>query len=110
MLVKIFILVSKFVSYYFHMNMQIKVSRMQNESKGRLMYENNVNSVCFYLTAVFFNRGYAEPQVSASGCQGFCRNRPKLPGTEFATTVPCSCNHTTVSQVYCRKIDTWIIA
>jgi len=44
-----------------------------------------------------FNRG------SASGCQGFRRNRPKLPGTKFATTLLCGCNNTTVSQVYRKK-------
>jgi len=35
-----------------------------------------------------------------SGCQGFRRNRPKLPGTKLATTVLCGC----------CNIDTWIIA
>ena len=50
--------------------------------------------------AVFFNRGSAEPQGSTSGCQGFRRNGPKLPGTKFATTILCCCSN----------IDTWIIA
>jgi len=45
-------------------------------------------------TTVFFNQG------SANGFQGFRRNRPKLPGTKFATTVLCCCSN----------IDTWIIA
>jgi len=50
-----------------------------------------------HLKSVFFNRG------SASGCQGFRRNRPKFPGTKFATTVLCGCSNNTVSQVYYRK-------
>ena len=54
----------------------------------------------YNIRAVFFNRVSAEPQGSASGCQGFRRNRPKLPGTKFATTVLCGCSN----------IDTWIIA
>jgi len=41
---------------------------------------------------VFFNRG------SVSGCQGFRRNRPKLPATKFATTVLCGCSNAPVSQ------------
>jgi len=54
----------------------------------------------YNIRAVFFNRGSAEPLRSASGCQGFRRNRPKLPGAKFATTVLCGCNN----------IETWIIA
>jgi len=54
----------------------------------------------YNIRAVFFNRGSAEPLGSASGCQGFPRNRPKLPGTKFATTVLCGCSN----------IDTWTIA
>jgi len=54
----------------------------------------------YNIRAVFFNRVSAEPQGSASGCQGFRRNRPKLPETKFATTVLCGCSN----------IDTWIIA
>jgi len=50
--------------------------------------------------AVFFNRDSAEPQGTTSGCQGFRRNRPKLPGTKFATTI----------LYCCSNIDTWIIA
>ena len=42
--------------------------------------------------AVCFNRG------SASGCQGFSRKRPKLPGTKFTTTVICGCSN----------VDSWI--
>jgi len=53
----------------------------------------------YIIRAMFFNRGSAEPLGSASGCQGFRRNRPKLPGTKFATTVLCGC----------CNIDTWII-
>ena len=34
---------------------------------------------------MLFNRGSAEPQASAIACQGFRQNRPKLPGTKFAT-------------------------
>jgi len=33
--------------------------------------------------ALFFNQG------SASGCQGFRRNRLNVPGTKFGTTVLC---------------------
>jgi len=54
----------------------------------------------YNIRAVFFNRGSTEPLRSASGCQGFRRNRPKLPGAKFATTVLCGCNN----------IETWIIA
>jgi len=54
----------------------------------------------YNIRTVFFNRGSAEPLGSASGCQGFPRNRPKLPGMKFATTVLCSCSN----------IDTWTIA
>jgi len=43
---------------------------------------------------LFFNRDFA------SGCQGFRRNRPKLPGTKFAITVLCGCSN----------IDTLIVA
>ena len=43
----------------------------------------------YNIRAVFFNRGSAEPLGFASGCQGFRRNRPKLPGTKFATLVRC---------------------
>jgi len=48
----------------------------------------------YNIKAVFFNQG------SASDCLGFRRNRQKLPGTKFATTVLCGCSNT----------DTWIIA
>jgi len=44
--------------------------------------------------AVFFKLG------STSDCQRFRRNKPKLPGTKFATTVLCGCNN----------MDNWIIA
>ena len=44
-----------------------------------------------FSTSVFVNRGSAEPWGSVSGCRGFRRNRPKLPGTKFATTVLCGC-------------------
>jgi len=54
----------------------------------------------YNIRAMFFNRSSAEPLGSASGCQKFRRNRPKLPGTKFATTVLCGCSN----------IDTWIIA
>ena len=57
---------------------------------------------CCYCTAVFFNWGSAEPQGSASGCQGFRRNRPKLPETKFATTIPCGCSKNTASQYPCH--------
>jgi len=50
----------------------------------------------YTIRAVFFNRGSAERLGSASGCGGFRRNRPKLPGTKFATT-------------FCSNIDTCII-
>jgi len=40
----------------------------------------------YNIRAVVFNPGSAEPLCSASGCQGFRRNRPKLPGAKFATT------------------------
>jgi len=53
----------------------------------------------YNIRAVFFNRGSAESLCSASGCQGFRRNRPKLPGAKFATTVLCGCSN----------IGTWII-
>jgi len=42
--------------------------------------------------SVFFNRGFSEPKGSASGCQGFRRNRLEWPGTKFATTVQCGCS------------------
>jgi len=51
------------------------------------------------IRAVFFNRGSAEPLCSTSGCQGFRRNRLKLPGANFTTPVLCGCSNT----------DTWII-
>jgi len=54
----------------------------------------------YNIRAVFFNRGSAEPLCSASGCQGFRRNRPKLPGTKFATTVLCGC-----SNGYCSTVQ-----
>jgi len=38
-------------------------------------------------TAEFFDRCAAEPQGSASDCQGFRQNRPNLPGTKFATAI-----------------------
>ena len=47
-----------------------------------------------------FQSGSAEPPGSASGCQGFRRSRPKLPGTKFETTVLCRCS----------IVDTWITA
>jgi len=53
----------------------------------------------YNIRAVFFNRGSAEPICSSSGCQGFRRNRPKLPGAKFATTVLCGYSN----------IDTWTI-
>jgi len=53
----------------------------------------------YNIRAVFFHRGSAEPLGSASGCQGFCQHRPKLPGTIFANTVLWGC----------RNIDTWDI-
>ena len=46
---------------------------------------------------MFFNRGFAKPQGSAGGCQMFRRNRPKLHGTKFSTTVLCGCSNITVS-------------
>jgi len=54
----------------------------------------------YNIRTVLFNRGSAEPLCSASGCQGFRRNRQKLPGAKFATTVLCGYSN----------IDTWIIA
>jgi len=48
----------------------------------------------------FLNRGSAEPQGSASGCQGFRLNRLKLPGTKFATTVLLGCRNITVLQLH----------
>jgi len=47
----------------------------------------------YEIRAVFFNRGSVEPLGSASGFQRFRRNRPKLSGTKFATTVRCGCNN-----------------
>ena len=40
-------------------------------------------TLAFNNVAVFFNRGSTEPQSSVSSCQGFHRNRPKLPGMKF---------------------------
>jgi len=57
--------------------------------------------------AVFFKRGFAEPEVSASGCQGYHRNRPKLPGTKFATTDLRGFNNTSVSQYSCHCESHW---
>jgi len=54
----------------------------------------------YNIRAMFFNRGSAEPLGSASGCQGFPRNRPKLRETKFAATVLRRCSN----------IDAWIIA
>jgi len=53
----------------------------------------------YNIRRVFFNRGSSEPLCSARGCQGFHRNRTKLPEAKFATTVLCGCSN----------MDTWII-
>jgi len=49
--------------------------------------------------SVFFNRGSAKPQGSATGCPGCRRNRLKLPGTKSPAAVLPGCSN----------IDTWII-
>ena len=87
---------TSYVLWFTHSLLHLQVSSTWVNS--RIFLE---NTWCDFLSkAVFFNLGSAESQGSASGCEGFHRNRLNLPGTKFATTVLCGCS----------SIDTWIIA
>ena len=64
-----------------------------------LHLETNMCSANIASRSVFFNQG------SASGCQGFHQNGPKLAGLKFTSTVLCGCTNTTVSKVYYSTQD-----
>jgi len=66
-----------------------RASKQSTTASGKLRHCCRAVEATAYFcpcNAVFFNRG------SASGCRRLRRNRPKLHGTKFATTVLCGCS------------------